>query len=140
MGDEIQVATNPEPTKAPIGGVHPRKYVDYKLVPDLPMAARVIDSLRAEGFKLTMLTKIPIYRDAHATDDHLMSAMFVAGLLGSAEDIGTPVELGAEDWELTNMYNSQYTFGNWKSCHGHVDSVGGSLASAAARHRHAVAI
>lgn len=62
---------------------------------------------------MTGLMKIPIYREAHATDDHFMSAMFVAGLVGSVEDIGTPVEFGAEDWELTNMCNSQYTLGRW---------------------------
>lgn len=243
-GDSIQVATNPSPTKAPIGGVHPRKYVDYELVPDLDMADRVISMLRSHGFNctgnpsfqwihdvylvlirafpggcppttiismnarfdphyhvrvgaalrplraadhqggkvlfigsggavhnlyrnvwtpllryadnfametppgewalgfrqefedammtgsrtkdgccgpalrrsLTALMKVPIYRDAHATDDHFMSAMFVAGLVGHVEDQGTAVELGAEDWELTNMCNSQYTLGNWEAC------------------------
>jgi aromatic ring-opening dioxygenase catalytic subunit (LigB family) len=62
---------------------------------------------------MTMLMKMPKYRDAHATDDHFMSAMFVAGLCGSFEDEGAPVELGAEDWELQNMCNSQYTLGRW---------------------------
>ena len=62
---------------------------------------------------MTMLMKLPLFRDAHATDDHIMSAMFVAGLVGSAEDVATPVELGAENWELTNMCNSQYTLGSW---------------------------
>lgn len=225
---------NPNPTKAPIGGVHPRKYVDYKLVPDLDMGKKVISILRSNGFSckenatfewihdvylilirtfpngcppttiismnarfdphyhmrvgaalrhlrrdgdtlfigsggavhnlyrnrwtpllryadnfametppgdwaldfrqefedaimknsgpalrraLTMLMKLPKYRDAHATDDHIMSAMFVAGLVGSIEDEGTPVELGAEDWELTNMCNSQYTLGRWETAH-----------------------
>ncbi|KAL4880400.1 Extradiol ring-cleavage dioxygenase, class III enzyme, subunit B [Aspergillus karnatakaensis] len=229
VGDEIHIAANPHPTKAPIGGVHPRKYVDYELVPDLPMGERVISTLRQAGFNakanptftwihdvylilirtfpngcppttiismnarfdphyhmrvgaalrdlrrekvlfigsggtvhnlyrnvwgpllryadnfamesppgnwaldfrqefedalikstgpqlrkaVTMLMKIPKYRDAHATDDHIMSAMFVVGLVGAPEDVGTPVELGAEDWELTNMCNSQFTFGRW---------------------------
>ncbi|ETS85198.1 hypothetical protein PFICI_03223 [Pestalotiopsis fici W106-1] len=233
INDEIHVATNPNPTKAPIGGVHPRKYVDYELIPDLPMADRVVDTLRRNGFNcnanptfqwihdvylilirtfpegcppttiismnarfdphyhirvgaalrslrrekdvlfigsggavhnlyrnvwtpllryadnfametppgtwalefrqefedaitkntgpalrraMAMLMKIPKYRDAHATDDHFMSAMFVAGLVGSFEDIGTSVEFGAEDWELTNMCNSQYTLGSWAQC------------------------
>jgi len=62
---------------------------------------------------MTMLIKIPKYRDAHATDDHFMPAMFVAGLCGSFEDEGTPAELGAEDWELRNMCNSQFTLGKW---------------------------
>ena len=62
---------------------------------------------------MTAMMKLPKYREAHATDDHFMSAMFVAGLVGSVEDIGTPVEFGAEEWELTNMCNSQYTLGRW---------------------------
>ena len=221
---------NPTPTKAPIGGVHPRKYVDYPLVPDLPMGQRVISILREEGFNananpnfvwihdaylilirtfpngcppttiismnarfdphyhmkigsslrhlrkekvlfigsggtvhnlyrnewgnylryadnfamphppgdwaldfrqefedamtksgtgpglrraMTRLMKLPKYRDAHATDDHLMSALFVSGLVGDLEDEDTPVELGAEEWELINMCNSQYTLASW---------------------------
>lgn len=238
INDEIHVATNPKPTKAPIGGVHPRKYVNYELVPDLPMAEQVIETLRRNGFNcqasagfqwmhdvylilirtfpngcppttiismnarfdphyhmrvgaalrslrrnkdvlfigsggavhnlyrnvwtpllryadnfametppgawalefrqeiedaitkntgpalrraMTMLMKLPMYRDAHASDDHLMAAMFVAGLVGSPEDVGTRVELGAEDWELTNMCNSQYTLGSWDRCFAPVD-------------------
>jgi len=62
---------------------------------------------------MTMLMKVPKYRDAHGTDDHFMAAMFVAGLCGSVEDIGTAAELGAEDWELRNMCNSQFTLGRW---------------------------
>jgi aromatic ring-opening dioxygenase catalytic subunit (LigB family) len=62
---------------------------------------------------MTMLMKLPKYRDAHGTDDHLMAAMFVAGLCGSFEDRGSPVKLGAEDWELRNMCNSQFTVGEW---------------------------
>ncbi|PQE31820.1 aromatic ring-opening dioxygenase family protein [Rutstroemia sp. NJR-2017a WRK4] len=67
---------------------------------------------------ITMLMKVPKYRDAHGTDDHFMASMFVAGLCGSFEDIGTPAELGAEDWELRNMCNSQFTLGNWQSTKG----------------------
>ncbi|TGO52900.1 hypothetical protein BOTNAR_0311g00110 [Botryotinia narcissicola] len=64
---------------------------------------------------VTMLMKLPKYRDAHGTDDHFMAAMFVAGLCGDFEDRGTAAVMGAEDWELRNMCNSQYTFGNWGS-------------------------
>ncbi|CAH0054426.1 unnamed protein product [Clonostachys solani] len=230
INDEIHVATNPAPTKAPIGGVHPRKYIDYKLNPDILMAERVIYILKDQGFNckadpnfiwihdvylilirtfphgcppttiismnarfdphyhmrvgsslrhlrrekdvlfigsggavhnlyrniwtpllrhadnfametppghwaldfrqefedaimrntgpalrkaMAMLMKLPMYRDAHATDDHIMPAMFVAGLVGAVQDVRTLVELGAEDWELTNMCNSQYTLGSW---------------------------
>jgi aromatic ring-opening dioxygenase catalytic subunit (LigB family) len=64
--------------------------------------------------KATALMKLPGYRDAHATDDHFMSAMFVAGLCGDWEDVGMKAELGAEDWELSNMCNSQFTLGEWQ--------------------------
>ena len=45
--------------------------------------------------------------------DHFISAMFVSGAAGDLEDENAPAELGAEDWELGNMCNSQYTFGSW---------------------------
>lgn len=64
---------------------------------------------------MAILMKVPKYRDAHGTDDHFMPSMFVAGLCGSLEDVGEPVELGAEDWELRNMCNSQFTLGKWQS-------------------------
>lgn len=51
---------------------------------------------------ITRLMKHPQYRDAHATDDHFMSAMFVAGAAGDAEDEGSVGELKAEDWELVS--------------------------------------
>jgi len=62
---------------------------------------------------ITRLMKHPQYREAHGTDDHFMSAMFVAGAAGDQEDEGSVGELKAEDWELTNMCNSQYTFGSY---------------------------
>ncbi|KAJ5751893.1 Extradiol ring-cleavage dioxygenase class III enzyme subunit B [Penicillium odoratum] len=62
---------------------------------------------------MTRLMKHPEYRDAHATDDHFMSAMFVAGAAGDFEDEGSIGFLGAETWELTNMCNSQFTIGRW---------------------------
>lgn len=229
LGDKIHVATNPTPSKSPVAYVHPSKYADYKLNPDIPTAKRCIDMLKAEGFNasgdpnfnwihdtyliiirmfpngsppvtivsmnarfdphyhmkvgatlrplrkegylligsggavhnlyrnvwapmikykdnfaqetppeawalefrqavqdvithnsgprlrrgITRLMKHPQYRDAHATDDHFMSAMFVAGAAGDPEDEGVPGILRAEDWELTNMCNSQYTFGTY---------------------------
>ncbi|KAK3359953.1 Extradiol ring-cleavage dioxygenase, class III enzyme, subunit B [Lasiosphaeria hispida] len=63
--------------------------------------------------KATSLMKHPKYRDAHATDDHFMATMFVAGLCGSKEDVGVAGVMGAEDWELTNMCNTQFTLGSW---------------------------
>lgn len=54
---------------------------------------------------MTRLMKHPRYREAHATDDHFMAAMFVAGAAGDEEDedVTGPAMLGAETWELTNM-------------------------------------
>ncbi|RYP50734.1 hypothetical protein DL768_003794 [Monosporascus sp. mg162] len=228
--DVIEVATNPMPKKSPVAYVHPSKYKDYALNPDLATAERCVSllrdvgfnanpnpsfdwihdtylilirmfpagcpsttivsmnprydphyhmrvglalrPLRAEGYLLigsggavhnlyrnvwdpmilygdnfaqptlpgpwalefrqsvedvmrrgggprlrravTRLMKHPLFRDAHATDDHFMSMCFAAGAAGTAEDEGAPGEFGAEDWELTNMCNSQYTIGTWK--------------------------
>ncbi|PWY66074.1 catalytic LigB subunit of aromatic ring-opening dioxygenase [Aspergillus heteromorphus CBS 117.55] len=71
--------------------------------------------LRTEGpwlrRAMTRLMKHPQYRGAHATDDHFMAAMFVAGAAGDWEDEGKERMLGAETWELTNMCNSQFTVG-----------------------------
>ncbi|CAI4214080.1 unnamed protein product [Parascedosporium putredinis] len=176
----------PRPRQVPVAYVHPSKYVDYKLNPDLKTAERCISMLRDAGFDaagnptfdwihdtflvlirmfpngcphhphlheqplrpplphegaapdfwalefrqavedvvrnnsgpalrraMTRLMKHPMYRDAHATDDHFMAAMFVAGLAGDEEDEGVHGELRAETWELTNMCNSQFSFGAW---------------------------
>ena len=51
---------------------------------------------------MTRLMKHPQYRDAHATDDHFMSAMFVSGAVGDEEDSGSYGCLMAEDWELVS--------------------------------------
>ena len=231
LSDKVQVATNPSPSKSPVAYVHPSKYIDYKLNPDLPTANRCISMLRAAGFNcegnptfdwihdtylilirmfpsgcppttiismnarfdphfhlkigstlrplraenylligsggavhnlyrnkwssmlryrdsfaqeqppdremlefrqavqdvmennsgpelrrgLARLMKHPQFRDAHATDDHFMSALFVAGAVGDEEDRGVGGRLMAETWELTNMCNSQYTVGEWVS-------------------------
>ena len=63
---------------------------------------------------VSRLMKHPKYRRAHATDDHFTSALFVVGAADDAEDRGAKAGTGAEDWELTNMCNSQYTIGSWK--------------------------
>ncbi|RXG42822.1 hypothetical protein VDGE_09807 [Verticillium dahliae] len=229
LGDKVEVATNPDPSKSPVAYVHPSKYVDYKLVPDIKTSERCVNILRTAGFDasgnpkfdwihdtylilirmfpdgcppttlismnarfdphyhvrvgealrplraegyliigsggavhnlyrnhwtpmlrysdnfaqtrapepwalefrqavedviknnsgprlrraMTRLMKHPMYRDAHATDDHFMAAMFVAGAAGDEDDEGCFGELKAETWELTNMCNSQFTFGGW---------------------------
>lgn len=63
--------------------------------------------------KVTALMKHPKFREAHGTDDHFMPCLFVAGLCGGKGDEDMRGELGAEDWELTNMCNSQFTIGTW---------------------------
>ncbi|KAG7432514.1 PKS-NRPS hybrid synthetase [Fusarium oxysporum f. sp. raphani] len=221
-GDRMQVAMNPKPGKSPVAYVHPSKYVDYELNPDLETGERCISLLKDAGFNasgntefdwihdtylilvrmfpngcppttlismnarfdphyhmrvgetlrplrkenyliigsggavhnlyrniwapilyysdnfaqekppeawalefrqavedviknnsgprlrraMARLMKHPLYRDAHATDDHFMSALFVAGAIGDEEDEGVYGELKAETWELTNMCNS----------------------------------
>ena len=60
---------------------------------------------------LTRLMKHPQYRDSQGTDDHFMSSLFVAGAVGGEED--GKAELKAEDWELTNMCNSQFSWGRY---------------------------
>ncbi|KAF2003495.1 aromatic ring-opening dioxygenase family protein [Amniculicola lignicola CBS 123094] len=63
---------------------------------------------------VTRLMKHPLFRDAHGTDDHFMAACFVAGIIDGTEGgEGEECELGAEDWELVNMCNSQFTIGKW---------------------------
>ena len=230
LNDKIAVATNPNPAKSPVAYVHPSKYADYKLNPDLPTAHRCIEMLKSEGIDaegdpkfdwihdtylvlirmfpngcppttiismnarydpyyhvkigaalrplrkeghliigsggavhnlyrnkwepmlkyrdnfaqetppeawalefrqsvedivtqtsgprlrraMTRLMKHPQYRDAHATDDHFISGMFVAGAVGDKEDEETYGRLCAETWELVGImpsscsYNADY--------------------------------
>ena len=48
--DAIEVATTPSPGKSPVAYVHPSKYQDYKLNPDLPTANRCLTMLKDAGF------------------------------------------------------------------------------------------
>ncbi|KAI9732772.1 MAG: hypothetical protein M1834_003710 [Cirrosporium novae-zelandiae] len=81
---------------------------------------------------VTRLMKHPRYREAHATDDHFMSAMFVAGACGDVEDEAEEGgKLTAETWELTNMCNAQFTFGSWSKNKAGM-ARGGKTVSAAA--------
>ncbi|KAF9733975.1 hypothetical protein PMIN06_011405 [Paraphaeosphaeria minitans] len=235
--NRIDVATNPDPQKSPVAYVHPSKYVDYKLVPDVSTGNRIVGMLNAAGLNartnetfdwihdtylilirmfpgrcppttivsmnarfdphlharvgsvvaqlreenyliigtggavhnlyrnhwwqmlrhtdnfampvppeaammefrqsfedvflrnckpgmrkgtltsgVTRLMKHPQFRDAHGTDDHFMAACFVAGVIDASEGIADDgAVLGAEDWELVNMCNSQFTVGKWVS-------------------------
>ncbi|CAK7233788.1 hypothetical protein SBRCBS47491_008730 [Sporothrix bragantina] len=47
--DSIEVATNPTPSKSPVAYVHPRKYKDYDLNPDVPTGRRCVELLQAAG-------------------------------------------------------------------------------------------
>ncbi|KAI7209443.1 LigB subunit of an aromatic-ring-opening dioxygenase LigAB [Hortaea werneckii] len=47
--NNIEVSMNPCPGKSPVAYVHPSKYVDYKLEPDLPTGNRVISMLNNAG-------------------------------------------------------------------------------------------
>ncbi|EPQ32132.1 uncharacterized protein PFL1_00329 [Pseudozyma flocculosa PF-1] len=60
------------------------------------------------------LMRHPLYRDAHATDDHYAPLLFVAGAAGTEEDEGKPNTVEAECWELQNMCNTQFKFGDWE--------------------------
>jgi aromatic ring-opening dioxygenase catalytic subunit (LigB family) len=50
---------------------------------------------------ITRLMKHPMFRDAHATDDHYMAACFVAGVVDGSWKSGEGCVLGAEDWEVS---------------------------------------
>lgn len=43
---------NPSPGKSPVAYVHPSKYIDYKLEPDLPTGERCMKLLKSEGFSV----------------------------------------------------------------------------------------
>lgn len=51
---------------------------------------------------LARLMKNPYFREAHGTDEHYVSACFVAGAIGEPEDRGSIGKLGAEAWELVS--------------------------------------
>ncbi|KAM0793766.1 hypothetical protein ACM66B_001184 [Microbotryomycetes sp. NB124-2] len=59
------------------------------------------------------LLRHPLYRDAHGTDDHYAPVLFAAGAAGDKEDEGTKNTSPAETWEIINMANTQYQFGEW---------------------------
>ncbi len=75
----------------------------------------VVSKNRGPALRKAMirLMQHPMYREAQATDDHFMPAMFAAGAAGDWEDEKYPNVMGAETWELTNMCNSQFTFGRY---------------------------
>ncbi|KIW62189.1 hypothetical protein PV04_10387 [Phialophora macrospora] len=79
---------------------------------------------------MVRLMQHPVYRDAQATDDHWMPALFAAGAAGDWEDEKYANVLGAETWELTNMCNSQFTFGRYVDNKDEQEKAGTGTASA----------
>ncbi|KWU43411.1 LigB subunit of an aromatic-ring-opening dioxygenase LigAB [Rhodotorula sp. JG-1b] len=59
------------------------------------------------------LMRHPLFRDAHGTDDHYAPCLFVAGAAGDEDDVGTKNTSPAEVWELEQMCNTQFQFGEW---------------------------
>ncbi|GAA6008901.1 DODA-type extradiol aromatic ring-opening family dioxygenase [Rhodotorula paludigena] len=59
------------------------------------------------------LMRHPLFRDAHGTDDHYAPVLFCAGAAGDQEDVGTKNTSPAEVWELEQMCNTQFQFGEW---------------------------
>jgi len=53
LGNSIEVATNPKPTKSPCPFVTPSIYENWKPNPDLDTAERCISMLAAEGFNIS---------------------------------------------------------------------------------------
>lgn len=65
LGDEIEVAANPTPAKSPVAYVDPKKYVPYKLNPDLPMASRCVGLLQKSGLKAKLNDKFDWIHDTY---------------------------------------------------------------------------
>ncbi|KAL2811537.1 Extradiol ring-cleavage dioxygenase, class III enzyme, subunit B [Aspergillus granulosus] len=62
---------------------------------------------------IVRLMKHPYFRDAHGTDEHFVSACFVAGAVSGEQDRGLRGRLGAEVWELRSQCESQFSLGDW---------------------------
>lgn len=59
---------------------------------------------------LTRLTESPRYKDAHPTDDPFYPLLVIAGALMQDNVYGNKM---AQTWELQNMCNSQFVWGDW---------------------------
>lgn len=64
-GDVIEVSMNPAPGKSPVAYVHPSKYVDYKLAPDLPTGERCMTMLKDAGFNVRPNPKFEWIHDTY---------------------------------------------------------------------------
>lgn len=49
-GDSVGISADPKPAKSPVGYVHPSKYIDYELVPDLATSEKCLRMLQSAGF------------------------------------------------------------------------------------------
>ncbi|RDL33937.1 uncharacterized protein BP5553_08305 [Venustampulla echinocandica] len=51
LGDEIQVAMNPNPQQTPVAYVAPKRYKNFVLSPDLVLGSKVLSMLQSAGFE-----------------------------------------------------------------------------------------
>lgn len=63
--DRIEVAMNPSPAKSPVAYVHPDKYVNYKLNPDLETGKRCISMLKDAHFNVSANDKFDWIHDTY---------------------------------------------------------------------------
>ncbi|KAK3680737.1 hypothetical protein LTR37_021092 [Vermiconidia calcicola] len=63
--DAIEVATTPNPGKSPVAYVHPDKYVNYKLRPDLETGKRCVRMLKQAGFNVRANEKFEWIHDTY---------------------------------------------------------------------------
>jgi len=71
LEDKIQVAMNPTPKKSPVAYVHPSKYVDYKLNPDIPTGHRCVEMLQEEGFNVEENPKFDWIHGRYCSKTHV---------------------------------------------------------------------
>jgi len=84
--------------------------LDFRTIAEDALTKNTGPALRSAVMRLM---RHPLYRDAHGTDDHWAPVLFVAGACGAEEDIPTRNYAPAECWELVNMANTQFQFGDW---------------------------
>lgn len=65
LNDAVEVSMTPNPGKSPVAYVHPSKYVDYKLVPDLENGKRCISMLKEAGFDVNGNDKFEWIHDTY---------------------------------------------------------------------------
>lgn len=63
--DKIEVAMNPDPGKSPVAYVHPSKYENYKLNPDLENGERILKMLQDAGFNASANEKFDWIHDTY---------------------------------------------------------------------------